>query len=482
MSKPILLVNPNRMLPPIAPIGLEYVAASLKMHGYEPRLCDLTFADDWAAALAGAIDEHRPEAIGFSIRNIDDAYFASQDFILERTAAMVRHAMTLTSRPVVLGGVGFSAAALEVLAFTGAPYGIAGDGERAFPQLLDCLARGGDPADVPGAVYRDPDGRPAMCPPISNNLSALPVPARTLADNPRYYAAGGQAGVETLRGCGQACIYCIDPLAKGRHIRVRPPDTVAAEIEQLVDMDITTFHLCDCEFNLAPDALRALCATLVRRGLARRIRWYAYGSITPFDDELAACVRAAGCAGIDFGADHGDPVMLRRLNRSHTPDDIRRTARACRAHGISVMFDTLLGAPGETRDSIAAAIALMDECGVDRVGLSCGVRVYPGTALARQVHAQGPMRSNPHLHGAVEDNADFLRPVFYVDAAIGPEIFRHVAGFVRGDRRFLHTDPAELDGNYNYNDNTVLASAIEKGARGAYWDILRRIADGLGGP
>jgi len=476
-TAPVLLVNPNRMQPPIAPIGLEYVAAALASHGHEPRLCDLTFAADWPGALAAAIEEHRPRAIGISIRNIDDAYFASQDFILERTAAVIRHAMTLAECPVVLGGVGFSAAPLEVLAYTGAPYGIAGDGEIAFPRLLDCLAHGGDPAEVPGAVYRTPGGVPAMCPPVHHDLAALPVPFRALADNPRYYAAGGQAGVETLRGCGHACTYCIDPLAKGRRVRVRPPETVAAEFRQLVDQGITTFHLCDCEFNLAPGALRALCDTLTKDGLARHIRWYAYGSITPFDDDLAACVARAGCVGIDFGADHGDPAMLQRLNRRHTPADIRRTARACRNHGISVMYDTLLGAPGETRDSIAATIALMEECEVDRVGLSCGVRVYPGTALARHVRAQGGMRTNPNLHGVLEDNDDFLKPVFYVDAAIGPDIFRYVASLVHGNRRFLHTDPAELEGNYNYNDNTVLTDAIKNGARGAYWDILRRISD-----
>ena len=29
--------------------------------------------------------------------------------------------------------------------------------------------------------------------------------------------------------------------------------------------------------------------------------------------------------------------------------------------------------------------------------------------------------------------------------------------------------------NYNYNENLPLTRAIEKGARGAYWDILRQL-------
>ena len=41
----------------------------------------------------------------------------------------------------------------------------------------------------------------------------------------------------------------------------------------------------------------------------------------------------------------------------------------------------------------------------------------------------------------------------------------------------LHADPDQVDGNYNYNANSVLANAIRSGQRGAYWDILRRGAE-----
>ena len=43
----VLMVNPNRMCPPIAPIALDYLAESLRWHGYDPCLCDLAFSDDW---------------------------------------------------------------------------------------------------------------------------------------------------------------------------------------------------------------------------------------------------------------------------------------------------------------------------------------------------------------------------------------------------------------------------------------------------
>jgi len=470
----VLLVNPNRMLPPVAPIGLEYVAADLARNGYEPIVCDLTFSKDWEAALCTALDEARPLAVGVSVRNIDDAYFASQDFILDKTTAMIRHIQSHTDAPIVLGGIGFSCAPREILGYTGANYGIAGDGEEAFTLLLDRLSSRSEVGDVPGLTYRPSQAAVAVVKPAPPDLSRMPVPKRRFLDNARYFAEGGQAGIETKRGCDGACVYCVDPLSKGTRIRLRSPESIIDEVRDLLDQGINVFHLCDCEFNLPPEHAVAVCRALVDSGAATAIKWYTYASPHPFDRELAHVMARAGCVGINFGVDHADADMLRRLGRSYGPEELRTTLHACRDAGITVMFDMLFGSPGETKESIAHAIDFVQKLDPDCVGLSCGVRVYPHTALARHVQAQGRLDNNPHLHGTLEGNEDLLRPIFYVDARIGAEIHRYVSSLVDGDRRFFHTDPAQVDGNYNYNDNSVLTQAIRSGARGAYWDILRQ--------
>ncbi len=469
----VLLVNPNLMKPPIAPIGLELVGEAVQRAGYDVVWCDLSFAEDWQAALRDVLSAATPMAVAVSVRNLDDAYFASQDFILEKTAEVVRHIRTLSNVPAILGGVGFSIAPCEVLEYTGADYGIAGDGESALPVLLDCLLAGNPACTVPGAVFRDDSGTIRQNGLARCGISTRPAPGRFLANHPRYFAEGGQAGIETKRGCGQHCIYCVEPNAKGNSVSLRAPDAVAQEMVHLLDQGVDVFHLCDSEFNLPHDHARAVCDAILRRGIAGRIRWYAYACPAPFDRELARAMAHAGCAGINFGADHADAAMLRRLGRHYGPEAIRTAAEAVRGAGMALMFDMLLGNPGETRGTIAFAIDFMREVNPDRVGLSCGVRVYPHTPLAAMVRQQGNGAGNPNLHGTVRDNHNFLKPVFYVDAGIGGDIHRVVTDLVAGDKRFLHADPSQLEGNYNYNDNSVLANAIRSGARGAYWDILR---------
>jgi radical SAM superfamily enzyme YgiQ (UPF0313 family) len=463
------------MRPPIAPIALDYLANSLEDHGHVVQLCDLAFETDWRNALEAAVEAQPPLAIGLTIRNIDDAYFASQDFILERTREIIRHLQELTTIPIVLGGVGFSAAPREILEFTGMNYGIVHDGEETFPRLLEYFRKGLDPGGLPGVAFRTGAGEIAYHTSGVCGGSIDIRPRRRFIDNPRYFAEGGQIGIETKRGCDQLCIYCADPPGKGHCLRLRSPESVVEEVQDLVDQGIDVFHLCDSEFNLPAGHAHAMCAALVARGLAGKVRWYTYATPLGFDDSLANAMAMAGCVGINFGIDHAEPDILRRLGRRHSQDDIRRTARACRQAGIVTFFDLLLGGPGETKESLIRAIEVMKEINPDRVGLSCGIRVYPHTALAHLVQRQGPLANNSNLHGTLENNENLLRPVFFIDAAVGKDIQKFVWSLVKDDTRFVIADPDQDARNYNYNDNTVLEDAIRSGERGAYWHILMKL-------
>jgi radical SAM superfamily enzyme YgiQ (UPF0313 family) len=282
---------------------------------------------------------------------------------------------------------------------------------------------------------------------------------RRWADNTRYFREGGQAGFETKRGCPGRCVYCADPVAKGDATRLRPPAAVADEIESLLQQGIDHLHTCDGEFNLPAWHAREVCAEIVRRGLARRLRWYAYCSPAPFSRELARAMRDAGCVGINFGADNGDAAMLERLGRGFTPCDIVNATRWSKEAGLAVMLDLLLGSPGETAESLTQTIELIKRADPDRAGVSVGVRLYPGTELARRldIPEQYPRE-----------------PLFFLEPGVAPIVFGLLDRLIGNDRRFLFFDPSKPGLNYNYNANQRLIDAIAGGHRGAYWDILRR--------
>jgi radical SAM superfamily enzyme YgiQ (UPF0313 family) len=469
----VLLVNPNEMKPPVAPIGLDYIASSLASVGFVVDLIDLCFASSFKEALDTYFKDYDPLAIGVTVRNTDDCYYLSQDFIIPRIKEIADYIKGKTQRPIILGGVGFSVIPEPILAYVGAEVGIWGDGEKALPALAKRLAAGDDYYAIPGLIFRK-DGRYHSNPPELPELLNLPLPRREAVDNPRYFREGGMGGVETKRGCEQKCIYCADPLAKGRRYRLRPPSVVADEIEALLAHGVDNLHLCDSEFNLPYHHAVGICEEIIRRGLGKKLSWYAYLSPVPFTEELARLMLQAGCRGINFGVDHGADRMLKNLGRPFTAADIKETAAICHRLEIPFMYDLLLGGPGEDKESLSKTISMMKEINPSRVGISAGVRIYPGTRLA-EIGLEDISTGGANLRGSI--TPDFFAPIFYVSEDLGDELFPFITSLVKGDERFFFGGGEETEANYNYNDNSILMEAIKEGYRGAFWDILRRLAE-----
>lgn len=87
------------------------------------------------------------------------------------------------------------------------------------------------------------------------------------------------------------------------------------------------------------------------------------GTVTP---EVLRCLRALGVNRASFGLQTFDDEQLRRLGRTHTADDARRTLRALREAGFSnVSFDLIAGLPEQTLEAweqnLEEALALAPE-------------------------------------------------------------------------------------------------------------------------
>jgi radical SAM superfamily enzyme YgiQ (UPF0313 family) len=468
------------MKPAVGPIALDYLAQQLAASGFQPEVLDLCFEDDPLDAIQKRLAGGEVTAVGLTVRNTDDCYFTGRDFFLPDYRDLVRYLRQTTGVPVVVGGVGFSSAPKAALDYLEADWGIAGEGEEALPELLGCLRRGEDPAGIPGLVYRSWEGMECN-PTRSISLDWLVLSRREHVDNGRYFREGGQGGIETKRGCDGRCIYCADPVSKGREIRCRDPEDVADEAENLLGQGVDCLHMCDSEFNRPPEHALAISEAFIRRGLGERIRWYAYACPTGFDRELARTMRWAGCVGINFGVDSGCDSILSRLGRDFTVEDVKRTASLCREAGIACMYDLLIGGPGETRDTVAETISFMKRVGPDRVGAAVGIRLYPGTALGERIKKEGLSSHDANLHGNVEENQSLMQPIFYLSEELGTDVLEYVGGLVAGDERFFFAQEDAGDRNYDYNDNAVLTEAIRRGHRGAYWDILRKLQGEIGG-
>lgn len=462
-----ILINANTVRPQVSPLGLEYVGHALVHAGIPVELQDLAFEPRWREALAQSLSND-PLAVGIAVRNTDDCCLSTGKSFVPWISELVEEVKQLTSAPVILGGVGFSIFPRELIRVTGADMGIYGDGEETVRLVAEALVAGSGMERIPNLVYRDEKG--IHCTPKSETkVDLFPLSLRRLVDNPRYQREGAMVGIETKRGCPNVCLYCADPVAKGRITRLRPPETVVDEIEDLLAQRVSWYHLCDSEFNIPPEHAKSVCREIIRRRLAGRISWYTYCSPLPFDLELAGLMKRAGCAGVNFGVDALHDGQLGRLARDHRVEDLKKLVKYMQHEGLNFIFDLLLGGPGETEKSVHTSIEMAQRLDLPLVGIALGVRVYPGTGMARLLE-KGSLDNG--LHPSF--STSLWEPVFYLSPDLGEDpqgLVHHLAG---GDSRFMLLVSPKEEESYNYVDDDALAIAIEQGARGAYWDILGR--------
>ena len=128
--------------------------------GHEVRLLDLLVEKDPRAAVAQAIQSFNPEAIGVSVRNIDDQRMRNTKFLLDQARDAVAWCKEESAAPIILGGAGFSILPRAILNYLGAEMGIQGEGETIFPELLRRIHAGEKLDSLPG-LFRKGESAPA---------------------------------------------------------------------------------------------------------------------------------------------------------------------------------------------------------------------------------------------------------------------------------------------------------------------------------
>lgn len=416
----VLLVSANReRIPdPIFPLGLAYIAAAARQAGHEVAVADLCFGLHPLDDLRRQVNAFQPDVVGLSIRNIDNAAYPLTVEYLDQHREVVDTLRAVTRAPIVLGGSGFAILPEPYMQALDGDWGVAGEGEQAFVELLVALDRGWNPAGIPGVISRRTSGyTPVSATPVRRpaDWAAGLRPARDLFDYPRYIRRGGMGNVQTKRGCVFRCSYCTYPLLEGNRFRARETGDVVDELEALMtDYGPHDVFFVDSILNFPVGHVEALCEEILRRRL--RLRWSCYATPVKLSREQASLMARAGCDGMELGSDAVEDGQLGRLGKSFDADVVRRANAHGLEAGLRVCHTVIFGGPGETESSVRATCRALRAMRPTAVVAMTGVRLYPGTPLTRQLVAEGKIRS---------DEAGLL-PTFYVE----PEVRDFLPGYL----------------------------------------------------
>jgi anaerobic magnesium-protoporphyrin IX monomethyl ester cyclase len=395
---------------PVFPLGLACLAASLRGR-HEVRCYDESAPASGQSLRLEDLLGWGPDVVGIGMRNCDGLGY--QDTALgdvEGALSPLQHVRDLAdsvraSLPgavIVAGGAAFTVFARRVMEVAQAiDIGVVGEGEETLARLLDSLDK---PGEVPGVIYRKNGLLEQTGPAALPDLRSLPAPDRVVMDVRPYVALGDPwaVGVQSKRGCGLSCAYCVYPLLNGPGIRMRSPSVVVDELEDLVgNFGLKTFQFADSVFNRPREHAAAICREMLARGL--KADWSAWFDIPSLDEDLMRLAMAAGCRMFELSPDSCSDSLLRALGKNISRADILGVCRmASRIPGARISLNFIVGAPGETVATLAGMLLFALRLKIFRrrsvtVNIFNPIRIMPGTPIHRRAVAEGFIDADAQL-------------------------------------------------------------------------------------
>jgi radical SAM superfamily enzyme YgiQ (UPF0313 family) len=238
---------------------------------------------------------------------------------------------------------------------------VVGEGEETFRDLVTAISDGEDLEDqrYPGSVSFVDGGmeRATQRGPI-RDLDSLP--------SPDYSAFGLESAngfdsvhIELSRGCVNRCRFCSDP-GYWRGYRRRSAARVRDDLRAVRPWTRTgVVRLADSGFYpWLPGQSEILAAF---RDIDPPVTWSAYTTIRGMDSRWASAMAGAGCRLVSFGVESGDDGQLARMGKRSTSADVRSAIDSARTAGLLTEASFVYGYPGESRRSLAATRALIED-------------------------------------------------------------------------------------------------------------------------
>ncbi len=416
----VLIVSTNTL--PASPSGPAYVAGAVRQAGHQVAVYESLFAADLGRELKAALDDFQPEVVGVSIRLVHGDVTAAATAPAgapEAAAALGTHYVDLRPRVkeivdiirqhsgarLVLGGPGFNYYAQDWLEYLGVTYGLRGEGEAAFPLFLDRLEHGGDLYAVPGCVYREGAEVRSQPPEPVADLDGAALPAYDLLDLAEYAQRNILPALFTKRGCAFSCTYCPYSKLEGKRYRLKSPERVLAEIRHTVERaPARRVMLCDNNFNAPPAHAAALCRAFASAPFD--FSW-GTGDLKPvgLTAEFCRLLEDSRCFYANLAVESASDAMLKRMQRGYTVRQVRQSLEALSRSKIPFGASLMLGAPGETPETIAETLQVMGDY-PPPLGIWVTVGVYMWTDLQDLV---AEARQTGYLK---EDTPLFSGPVY----------------------------------------------------------------------
>ena len=338
------------------PLGVTYIAACIKQIS-DVSIIDCNLDENYENRLIKEINTTDQIIVGFST----NSYTYSESL---RLAKLVKR-----SNPnvhITFGGYHATPLAKQVLInrdFVDSV--VRGDGEIPFRELVTSLSLGNDFSKVRSLTFRK-EGIIVSNPnaPLPE-LDMLPFPARDLLQLDeclsnfkdslfhKKYNISRIFYVSANRGCPNKCNFCS---IFNKELRTRDTAMIVDEIEYLINKyKADSIYLVGDNLNADKDWFLSFCRTIINRGV--NIKWIC-ATMNPIliNNEIISMMEKSGCIRATISFESGSQKMLDALNKRRSMHRSKQTANILKSSDIDVVATFVLGAPGESEETLSNTV------------------------------------------------------------------------------------------------------------------------------
>lgn len=230
---------------------------------------------------------------------------------------------------------------------------------------------------------------------VVTDMDSIPFPFRDYPAAPTYYdpsmpTPAPQLQIYSSKGCPFRCTFCswTKTMYKG-NVTYRKPERVAAEIRScLKQHQYKSIFFDDDTFNIGTARVVNLCNHLKKIGLP----WSFMGRLDVSPHWLFDRMIKSGCAGMRFGMESFDQVVLDNIQKGLNSDECIKTLEylTTKHPHLNIHLMMMRDMPGQTHQSRIRDKMILEDLGfVNRHGhrsyqLSSCIP-FPGTPLYEQM-------------------------------------------------------------------------------------------------
>lgn len=210
-----------------------------------------------------------------------------------------------------------------------------------------------------------------------------PVPFATTA--PVFFEGRRRAFIQIQQGCDNRCTFCIIPQARGKSSYL-PADRILHHAGKLIEQGYAEIGLTGVDITDYPDFAN-LVASLTKLNGLKRLR---LGSLDPacIQDGLIKLFSESDVLQphLHLSVQSGDNMILKRMARRHTREDVLKLCKKLRAARPDIVFgaDFITGFPTETEAMFKNTLNLVKEADITHL------HVFPYSARSGTPAAKMP--------------------------------------------------------------------------------------------